>query len=142
MTPPLPTWRYLLKMARTAPRITILHGVLWDVMNLSSLLPGLIAAAFFDSLTGNRHLPGGTNGLVVLLVLLAAGRAGLWLIAGSVEITMRFLMSGLLRWNLLEHLLNRPGAAALPYSIGETLSRFRDDAYAAEDCLDWTDEIM
>ncbi|HZU77556.1 MAG TPA: ABC transporter transmembrane domain-containing protein, partial [Dehalococcoidia bacterium] len=30
----------------------------------------------------------------------------------------------------------------MPYSLGETISRFRDDAYAAEDSLDWTDEIV
>jgi ATP-binding cassette subfamily B protein len=51
-------------------------------------------------------------------------------------------MSGLVRRNLLGHVLERPGAAALPYSIGETISRFRDDAYQAEDSLDWSDEIV
>jgi ATP-binding cassette subfamily B protein len=54
----------------------------------------------------------------------------------------RFTMSGLLRRNLLRHVLNRPGADPLPYSIGETISRFRDDAFQAEDDLDWTDEII
>src|SRR5690606_32405082 len=39
-------------------------------------------------------------------------------------------------------ILERPGAAALPYPVGETISRFRDDAYAAEDNLDWTDETI
>jgi len=48
----------------------------------------------------------------------------------------------LLRRNLLRHILKRPGAHALPYSIGETISRFRDDAYYAEDALDWSDEIV
>ncbi|MDQ3656805.1 MAG: ABC transporter ATP-binding protein/permease, partial [Chloroflexota bacterium] len=82
------------------------------------------------------------NGLVALLVLMAVGRAALWLIAGSVEITMRFRMSGMLRRNLLRHVLDRPGAAALPHSVGDTISRFRDDAYAAEDTLDWTAESI
>src|SRR5204863_6927355 len=49
---------------------------------------------------------------------------------------------GLLRRNLLQHVLDRPGAYALPYSIGETISRFRDDAYQAEDSVDWSDEIV
>src|SRR5690606_8377674 len=62
--------------------------------------------------------------------------------AGYVEIKFRFLASALLRHNLLWHLLNRPGALALPYSIGETISRFRDDVDVAEDSLDWTDEII
>jgi ATP-binding cassette, subfamily B, bacterial len=137
-----PTWRYLVKMIRYAPGISSLHAVGWGVMNLSALLPGLIAAAFFDALTGDAELPTGTNGLVALLALLAVARAALWLVAGWVEISMRFTMSGLLRRNLLRHVLERPGATALPFSVGETISRFRDDAFQAEDNLDWTDETI
>jgi len=138
----LPTWRYLAGMIRYAPGISMLHGALWTIMTLSALLPGLVASAFFDALTDEATVPGGTNGLVAVLIMLALGRAALWLIAGFVEITMRFTMSGLLRRNLLRHILERPGAAALPYPVGETISRFRDDAYAAEDNLDWTDETI
>ncbi len=138
---PFPTWRYLLQMARYKPWLYLLHAVLWGAFNSSLLLAGLIARAFFDTLTGQAHLPVGTTGLIVLLVVLAASRVALVLTAGFVEILMRFTMSGLLRRNLLRHVLNRPGAHALPYSIGETISRFRDDAYQAEDSLDWSDEI-
>jgi ATP-binding cassette subfamily B protein len=137
---PLPTWRYTLKMARYAPWLYLLHGALWSLMNLISLLPGLIARDFFDALTGAA--PAGVAGLLGLLTLLAAGRAALWLVAGFVEITFRFTMSGLVRRNLLRLVLARPGASALPFSIGETISRFRDDAYEAEDNMDWTDEII
>ena len=138
---PFPTWRYLLQMARYKPWLYLLHAVLWGAFNSSLLLAGLIARAFFDTLTGQAHLPVGTTGLIVLLVVLAVSRVALVLTAGFVEILMRFTMSGLLRRNLLRHVLNRPGAHALPYSIGETISRFRDDAYQAEDSLDWSDEI-
>jgi ATP-binding cassette subfamily B protein len=138
----LPTWRYLKGMVSFAPGWYLLHALLWGVMDLSGLLPGLIARAFFDRLTGRAHAPGGTNGLIALLALVAVGQAALWLIAGFVEITMRFTMSGLVRRNLLGHVLDRPGAQALPYSMGETISRFRDDAYQAEDSVDWSDEIV
>jgi ATP-binding cassette subfamily B protein len=137
----LPTWRYVLKMARYAPVLCSLHAVLWITMNLSSLVPGLIAKSFFDTLTGEAPVSFGTTGLIWLLVLLAAGQALLWLVAGYVEIVCRFTMSGLLRRNMLRRVLDLPGAQALPFSIGETISRFRDDAYQAEDSVDWTDEI-
>ena len=137
-----PTWRYVMKMASYRPWLYLLHALQWSVMNLFSLLVGLIARAFFDSLTGQAHLPLGTTGLIALLVALAVGRAALWLTAGFVEINMRFTMSGLVRRNLLRHVLRRPGAHALPYSIGDTISRFRDDAYQAEDAVDWSDEIV
>lgn len=139
---PLPTWRYTLNMARYAPWLYLLHALLWSAMNLLSLLPGLLARAFFDTLTGAAQLPGGITAPLVLLGVLAGARAALWLVAGFVEITFRFTMSGLVRRNLLRLVLALPGASALPFSVGETISRFRDDAYEAEDNMDWTDEII
>lgn len=138
----LPTWRYLMKMARFAPWICLTHGLLWCTMNISGLVPGLIARSFFDVLTDQSQLPMGTSGLLWLLVLLAAIQSTLWLVAGYVEIVMRFTMSGLLRRNMLRRILERPGAEALPFSMGETISRFRDDAYSGEDSLDWMDETV
>jgi ATP-binding cassette subfamily B protein len=137
----IPTWRYLLKMVRYRPWLYLLHALLWGTFGLLELLAGLIARAFFDTLTGQAHVSMGTTGLIVLLVVLAVSRVALMLGAGLVEILMRFTMSGLLRLNLLRHILNRPGAQALPYSIGETISRFRDDVYEGEDSVDWSDEI-
>jgi ATP-binding cassette subfamily B protein len=137
-----PTWRYLFQMSRFVGRYSVAHAILWGMMSLSGLAPGLIARAFFNTLTGEPPVPTGTTGLVQLLVVLALGQAALWLLGGYVEIVFRFLASALLRRNLLVHLLARPGALALPYGIGETISRFRDDAAIAEDSLDWTDEVI
>lgn len=139
---PQPTWRYLAQMSRFAGRFSVAHAVLWGLMTLSALAPGLLAQSFFDALTGAAAVPGGTSGIVLLLGVLALAQAALWLIAGYVEIVFRFLVSALLRRNLLHHILSRPGALALPYGIGETISRFRDDVDIAEDSLDWTDEII
>lgn len=138
----LPTWRYLAKMIRYRPWLYLLHAASWGAMNITALFTGLIARAFFDTLTGQAHLPVGVAGLVGLLVVIAVSRVALWLIGGFVEIIMRFTMSGLVRRNLLRHMLELPGAHALPFSIGETISRFRDDAYQAEDGVDWSDEIV
>ncbi|MDP9363875.1 MAG: ABC transporter ATP-binding protein/permease [Chloroflexota bacterium] len=139
---PQPTWRSLFQLSRFAGRYSVAHAALWGLMNFSALLPALLARSFFDALTGAATIPTGTRGIVVLLVALALGQAALWLIAGYVEIVFRFLVSALLRRNLLGHLLDRPGALPLPFSIGETIGRFRDDVDVAEDSLDWTDEIV
>lgn len=137
---PLPTWKYLKGMWTYAPGVCLLHGLLWDVMNLSSLVPGLLIGRSLDRLS-----EGSSDWLsieVIAMALYAIFVAALWLVAGFTEIRMRFLMSGFLRLNLLRHLLDRPGALPLPYPLGETISRFRDDAYSAEDVVDWTDEIV
>ena len=94
-------------------------------MNMSSLAAGadrprLLRYAHREG----GHPPVGTDGIDRAAGRARVGRAALWLIAGFVEIIFRFTMSGLLRRNLLGHVLDRPGAHALPYSIGETISRF------------------
>ncbi|MCA9877674.1 MAG: ABC transporter ATP-binding protein [Thermomicrobiales bacterium] len=137
-----PTWRALFAIARATGGYSVAHALLWALMGLSTLAPGLIVRAFLDTLTGEATFAWGTTGLVLLLALLALGQAALWMIAGYVEIMFRFLASALLRRNLLELILARPGALALPYSIGETISRFRDDVEVTEDSLDWSDEII
>lgn len=138
---PLPTWRHLARMAAYSPWLFLSHATLWATMNATALLPGLIAKEIFDALTGDAAAAGGTNGWIALLAALAVGRMALWMIAGYVEIVLRFRSSGLLRRNLLRRILERPGAEALRFSIGESIGRFRDDAYQAEDGLDWLDEI-
>jgi ATP-binding cassette subfamily B protein len=129
------------RLYRHLGRFGASHAALWALMNLSGLMPGLIASRFFDALAGDRSFPGGTAGLVVVLVLLAVGQAALWLLAGWVELVFRFLGTALLRQNLLQRLLDRPGALALPFGTGAAISRFRDDADVIEDNLDWTDEL-
>lgn len=137
----IPTWRYLLKMARYKLWLYLLHAVLWGTFSALLLLAGLITRAFFDALTEQARISTGITGLIELLVVIAVSRVIIWLTAGFVEIHMRFTMSGLLRRNLLRHILKLPGAHALPSSVGEAISRFRDDAYQAEDGVDWSDEI-
>ncbi|GCE15628.1 ABC transporter transmembrane domain-containing protein [Tengunoibacter tsumagoiensis] len=138
----VPTWRSLQKMAQYKFWLYLLHALLWGVLGGSSLVVGLIVQAFLDTLTGRAHLALDANGLLVMLTILALVQAALLLGAGFVEILMRFTMSALVRRNLLRQILKRPGASAFPFSLGEAMSRFRDDAYQAEDGVDWSDEIV
>lgn len=141
MRRPLPTRTYMARMWRTAPALCLAHGFLWDAVNLLGLGRGFLVARFLDILAENgprRDL----IQVVALVVAMAVALTLLTLMAGYSEIQMRFHMSGLVRFNLLRRLLDRPGALPLPYPIGQTISRFRDDAYAAEDVIDWTDEII
>ncbi len=135
------TGRSFWRLSRFVGGYSVAHAGLWGLSNLSGLLPGLIAQWFFDGLTGTGAIPFETSGTITLLIALAVGQAVLWMVAGYVEIVLRFIASALLRGNLLTHLLDRPGALPLPFGIGDTINRFRDDVDLIEDNLDWTDEI-
>ncbi|MCO5176458.1 MAG: ABC transporter ATP-binding protein/permease [Thermomicrobiales bacterium] len=142
MTATRPTWRNIISMIRARPGLYFLHLSLWTIIHLSPLIPGLIAREFFDSLSGSSGTSFGTNELILLLVLFAIARSVLWMAAGFAETLSRFVMSGQIRRILLKTILGRPGAVALTTPVGETISRFRDDAYAAEDVVDWINDVI
>lgn len=137
-----PTWRNMISMIRARPGLYFTHLSLWTVIHLSPLIPGLIAREFFDALSGSSGSSFGTDELILLLVLYAIVRSVIWMAAGFAETLSRFVMSGQIRRILLKIILDRPGAIALTTPVGETISRFRDDAYAAEDSVDWINDVI
>jgi len=64
---------------------------------------------------------------VALIVALALARAGFVYGDVWVSTTVGLRIRGLLQRNLLARILERPGAQALPYSVGEAISTLRDD---------------
>ncbi len=121
------TWRVLWRLLIYEPRLYALNMVLWTSFWLMPLLVGLVTRAIFDAITGGAAAGGSLWSLLALLVGVAAARIGINVWGVSAWATYFFSRAGLLRRNLLERILNRPGAKALPDSPGEAMSRFRDD---------------
>jgi ABC-type multidrug transport system fused ATPase/permease subunit len=130
-------WPLVVALLRYAPRLWLLDALLWiGIEGLFPAIPGLLIRAYFDSLTD----PTMAGPAVWVLVLLAVSVAHLVnIILGRFTKTQhRFVVSALLRRNLLAGILARPGAAALsvdgrPVAPGEALSTFRDDVDHLED---------
>jgi ATP-binding cassette, subfamily B, bacterial len=136
--PEMKTYRYMWQLIRYRPWLYALNAVLWTVIHVSPIIPGLIAQQFFNMLPEARQLNDALWLLIVLLITTALANVVLIFFGGLVDSLHRFTMSGLLRRNLLERILERPGARAVPGSPGEAISRFRDDAEQAEDAISWT----
>ncbi len=132
------TFQFLWRMIRYRPWLYLLDCILWALIHMSPLIPGLIMLAFFNTLSANIPLNATLWGLIALLIVTALSRVMIILCGGLVDSLHRFNMSGLLRRNMLERILERPGARAVPYSPGEALSRFRDDADLVENAISWT----
>ena len=124
----MPVWRYFLDLARFRP---------WQYLALAFLetlffgvfpqLTGLIIRAYFDTLTGDALFELNIWALIALLIAIALGRAMAIFADVAVYFSFRYTIAALLRVNLFEHIMNRPGARALPSSPGEAISRFRED---------------
>ena len=129
---------FLWRLIRYRPWLFVLDVIAWVSISLCELLPGLLAKAFFDALSGAA--PFGLNvWSVVALVGAAALLYMLAILSGAlVDIRHRFTMSALLRHNLLATLLKQPGANALPGAVGEVINTFRDDAEGVENAISWT----
>ena len=102
---------------------------------LIGLIPGLIAQAFFNRLTGKTHGGFGLGQLILLLILVEVVHVSFGVGWMAIDNVFRITVGSLLRKNLCAAILRRPGASALPYSSGEAMSRFRDDVDAISDFL-------
>ena len=126
--PALPAWKVAWELIRFRPWLWIVDLLSVGLSRLSGqIAPALIMKAFFDMLTGNAPLTFGIWAVV-------AGLFAIWL--GRLLSTYGFYwadvpifadMGTLLRKNLLQHILKRPGASQLPDSPGEAVSRFKGD---------------
>src|SRR2546423_5570479 len=132
------TFQFMWRMVRYRPWLYLLDCIFWTLIHMSPLIPGLIALQFFNTLSANTHLNATLWGLIALLIMTALARVVVLLCGALADILHRFTMSALLRRNLLERILERPGARAVPDSTGEAISRFRDDAELVEDAISWT----
>jgi ATP-binding cassette subfamily B protein len=132
------TYQFMWRMIRFRPWLCLTNGVLWTLIHMAPLVPGLIARAFLDTLKPNAPVGWDAWSLIVLLLMVALARIVLIYGGIRVDVLHRFNMSTLLQRNLLATILQRPGAQAVPESPGEAISRFRDDAEQAEDAISWT----
>src|SRR5712691_6943524 len=121
------TYKYLWRLICYRPWLYAADLVLWVMIHTFPVIPGLIVQKFLNDLPRVGHLNEGLWLLIMLLVASTMARVVV-LIGGMVaDVLHRFSMSGLLRRNLLERILERPGARAIPGAVGEALNRFDAD---------------
>ena len=136
--PKIETWRHLWHLVRYRPWFylalcffrTLIFGV-------APLATGLIMRAFFDTLAGEVQASLGPWGLSALVVGTAMARAAAVFADITVHFISIFTIGALLRKNLFERILDRPGARAVPGSPGEAISRFRGDVDEIANFLSW-----
>ncbi|MEM9803910.1 MAG: ABC transporter ATP-binding protein [Cyanobacteria bacterium P01_D01_bin.56] len=144
----MPIYQRLWHLICYAQRLYWIDTLLWLGIIGLPIIPGILIQRFFDSLTQQSTLE---SPWLWIGLLVAAGIARvITIFLGRITKTQhRFLMSGLVRHNLLLGLLNRPGAelavgrdSGKKTSPGELLSYFRDDALQIENTTVFTNEIF
>ena len=106
---------YLRTFVRARPGIVILSLALWLAQSLAELAPGLIVKRFFDALQQQAFAHASQS--VLMLLVFAAGFAGIVMATAVASARLRFHVAGALRRGILEAILHRPPASARP-SVG------------------------
>ncbi|MDQ6419470.1 ABC transporter ATP-binding protein [Paenibacillus sp. LHD-117] len=132
------TFRFMMRLIGYRKSWYIANAVMWTIIYLMPVFPGLITKAFFDSLTLDRPAELGIGLLVLLLIAAAIARSVFIWFGFITDVNFRFRVGMLLRRNLLEHVLKEPGAKAIPCSPGEGISYFRDDVDQSEEAVSWS----
>lgn len=106
------------------------------------LLPGLIVSAIFNVLTANQPVGWNLWTLSALLVGAALARVTAMLSSVATDATCTAYGNTLIRRNILEQLITKSGAQALPYTPGEMISRFDTDTDTIMETISYTNIIF
>lgn len=126
------------KMMTYKSGLYALNCYLWALIHVEPLILGLIFNHFFNILFPGEQFTLNLLSIIAVTIAYAAGRMVNIHFGAMADNTHRFIMSGLLRRNMFEGILKKPGANSMPCSQGEALNCFRDDAGTIENSISWT----
>ena len=139
----MPAWKVILQMVRFRPWYWFIDLVSVLLVRLMwQLAPGLVMRAFFDLITDQASARYDIWTIIAMLVSILVvrlmGEYGFY----YADVPLFSEVALLLRRNLLKHILKRPGAATLPDSPGEAVSRFRGDVVEIPLFVIWINDIL
>ena len=116
------------RLIRYRPKLWLINLGSMMILVLGWQLPGLITRAFFNLLSGEAAA--GVNMWTIVAALFACGLARVIGLYGLPKTNRPFMEISrtLLQKNMLQRILQLPGARALAESPGQTVNRFKDDA--------------
>jgi ATP-binding cassette subfamily B protein len=138
----VPTFKLMLRLLRFAPWRYAGNAILWTLVWVMPVIPGLISKEFFDGLSGEVSVSFDVNTLIAFMGAYGLARVALVAVAMLSDVNFRFRVGSLLRRNMIGRILSLPGARAVPHSPGEAISRFRDDVEHVEEAIDLTVDMM
>ena len=133
----LKTWPFNWRLIRYRPWPYIVNSFFHLSFYIIQVIPGLIEKAIFDTITRAALVAPGLWELIALYISVELVRQ-----AGSFgeiwgDVTFRYTVGALLRFNLFSSALRRPGALPLPVPVGDEISRYEHDVEEVSDFPLW-----
>src|SRR5262245_8745269 len=102
------TWQMMWHLVRFRPWLYLSSAMLWNLVFVLPLVPGLITREIFNRLTGNEQAGIGLWSLIALLVAVELVRRSIPFAGSAMDATFQYTFAALLRKNLFERVLQRP----------------------------------
>ena len=123
------TWWFIWQLTKYKPWVYGAFGLMEIlIFGVFPQLTGFVIQAIFNQLTGSAQTGFNLATLAAFLVAIGIGRGMAFFTDVFLYFTFQYTVTALLRRNMFDTILRRPGAQAVPESPGEAVSRFRDDA--------------
>lgn len=123
------TWWFIWQLTKYKPGIYGAFGLMEIlIFGVFPQMSGFVIQAVFDRLTGEVSTSFSLTALAAILVGIGVARGLAFFTDVWLYFTFQYTVTALLRGNIFNTILRRPGARAVPKSPGEAMSRFRDDA--------------
>lgn len=129
-------WQTAWRLVRYRPWLCALNLGIWTLFYAFPLATGLITRALFDTLSGDQKVGIGVWTLLAFMAGATVGRMATLMIGMVSWSDFWYTAESLMRKNLMQWIMQGPGARALPGSSGEVVNRFRDDVEAMIDFID------
>lgn len=138
----LPTWKLIWRLARFQWKLHLTHCIALIIFYLSLQIPGLLIRDYFDRLTDNAEAGSSIWSIIYLMAAVLVGRELVRMVAFGAWIHFFFRVGDLLRRNVMNRILQLPGARSLQRSPGEAISRFDGDVDEIPIFIIWINDLI
>ncbi|MEZ4727681.1 MAG: ABC transporter ATP-binding protein [Caldilineaceae bacterium] len=140
--PTMSTLAFVWALIRKRPLAYLGYTIGWSLFSLLYLVPGLVEQRIFDTLTGARAATQSVWTLLAFFVTAEVVRVLARYVVYRSDLVFQESLRNMLRLNLLQAVLQRPGALPLPLSTGEAISRFNNDVAEVKDFPLWFPDML
>lgn len=129
-------------LIRFRPGWFLLNLVFVSLFITSRLIPGWLEKQYYDGLTGATNLSVSLYAVLALIVLVELGRMGSDMLGEWGSAKVRMGGQSLMRLNIVQNILRKPGAQPLPVPTGDVINRMDDDLGDFADFPTWIPEVL
>jgi ATP-binding cassette subfamily B protein len=130
------------KIIAFSPWLSLFNIILQLFRSLILLFPGLIVFAMFNVITSNKAVGWDLWTLGALLVGAATARVTAMLSSTAINTTCAEYGNTLLRRNVFEQLITKPGSQTSTHSPGELISRFNADVTTITETIGYANIVF